>query len=365
MVAAGTVAGQKTTEVPDAQKFDERSLLQYMGEKGVPVGSSGIRVRKFSYGQSNPTFFVETADGARRWVLRKKPKGKLIKSAHMVEREYRVMSRVGANGFPVPRVLFLCEESDVIGTPFYMMDFVKGRVPDNGLNSFAVSDRSAALSSIVSTLAKLHTYDIDAVGLSDYGRRGKFYERQIATMQRISDTQAQGEVPQIRARQELLDWFRANLPSDRTTIVHGDYKPDNCIMHPTEPRVLGVVDWELSTLGHPLSDLANLCLPYYIPKKGPLTMIYKRWGKDVPSMEEVHKQYAEQTGISYPIEGYRFAAAFAFFRLSVIVQGIVMRQSKGQASQQGPGGNLAAGIAMFNMVADLALGVAKGTKSHL
>eukprot|EP01062_Namystynia_karyoxenos_P080978 TRINITY_DN8820_c0_g1_i2.p1 TRINITY_DN8820_c0_g1~~TRINITY_DN8820_c0_g1_i2.p1 ORF type:complete len:364 (+),score=104.90 TRINITY_DN8820_c0_g1_i2:87-1094(+) len=309
-----SVAGQKTTEVPELQRFDEESLLRYMRQQlGRPL-PGGLRVRKFSYGQSNPTYSVEAADGSARWVLRKKPPGKLIKSAHMVEREYLVMSRLGQRGFPVPRVHFLCEDNAVIGTPFYVMDFVKGRIPDNGLNSLPREQRAEAMASIVRTLAELHNSGIDELGLAGYGKRGDFYRRQIATMERISDQQAQGPVPQIKNRQKLLDWFRANLPADRTTVIHGDYKPDNCILHPTEPRVAGVVDWELSTLGHPLSDMANLCLPYYIPKRSALALVYKRWGEGVPPLEEVHRQYCSLTGVPYPLQGWSFAMAFAFFR---------------------------------------------------
>lgn len=351
-------AGQHTVDVPDAQRFDEAALLAYMRGRIPGIPDAGIRIRKFGYGQSNPTFFVEAADGSRRWVMRKKPHGKLVKSAHMVEREYQVMAALGPRGFPVPKMLFLCEDSSVIGTPFYVMDFCKGRVVDNGLRQVAKQDRAATLRAIVETLAKLHSTDLDQAGLGDFGRRGGYYTRQIQTMTKVSNTQAEGGAAPIEAREKLLAYFRANLPADRTTLVHGDWKPDNCILAPDSPSVLAVVDWEMSTLGHPLTDLANMCLPYYIPKKGPLGMVYQRWADGVPPIEDVHRHYCSLTGISYPIEGWRFAVAFAFFRLSVIMQGIVARASKGQASSgaaaalSGP-----AGVKMFNMVADTGLSI--------
>lgn len=286
--------------------------------------------------------------------MRKKPHGKLIKSAHAVEREYRVMAALGPRGFPVPRMLFLCEDAGVIGTPFYLMDFCRGRVnTDNGLGSVARADRPAAMRSIVDTLAALHRTDIDAAGLGEYGRRGGFYPRQIATMERVSDAQAQaGPVPQIAARPQLLDWFRANLPADRTTIVHGDFKPDNCILAPDSPSVLAVVDWELSTLGHPLSDLANLCLGYYF-KPG--------FARNVPPMQDVHRHYCSRTGTPYPIEGWRFAVAFAFFRLSVIIQGIAARAARGQASNARDGAPEISkrADAIARMGLDVALGAAE------
>ncbi len=299
--------------------------------------------------QSNPTYFIEDGERKKRYVLRKKPPGKLIKGAHAVDREFRVMNALGKAGFAVPRTYTLCQDPAVIGTDFYVMDFVKGQILTNDLASIEPRQRLPALKSIVTTLAKLHSYDPEQLGLlsgKPFGRVGGFYERQVATMARISEAQVSGglgQVPEMKSFRSVVELFRSHLPEDRTTVIHGDWKPDNVIMSApapgsgANPEVLIVVDWELSTIGHPMSDLANLCLPYYIPSD--LNGIYPVFdlspGSGIPAETEVHRLYCEAAGIAYPIPNWHFYIAFSFFRLSVIMQGIAMRAAKGQASSAG------------------------------
>lgn len=208
-------------------------------------------------------------------------------------------------GFPVPATVGYCTDTAVAGAEFYLMQFVGGRVCDNGLAKAPAEQRGPALFAMVETLASLHAVDPQQVGLTDYGKSGGFYGRQIETMRRVSYDQigrTNGGVPPLARGEELLGWFAANLPPDLVSIVHGDYKPDNVILHPTEPRVLAVLDWELSTIGHPYSDLANLCLPYHLPSGIP-DGLYNKWADAVPSEAEVLQHYCRKRELAFPIEG--------------------------------------------------------------
>jgi len=346
---------QDTVEVEERLRFDERALERFL-TKTLHGFEGTIAVKKFGFGASNPTYLVTTSAG-QRYVLRKKPPGKLIKGAHAVEREFRVMSALGQNGFEVPKTHCLCEDPEVIGTPFYVMSFVKGKISDNGLTKIPAEQRRAAMIAIVQTLAKLHKYDPAQLGLMEagkaFGQSRGFYERQIKTMTRTSENQVSasgGKVGQLEAMPELLAQFALHMPEDRSCVIHGDYKPDNVVLSEDvngSPKVLGILDWELSTIGHPLSDMANLCLPYHLGEIGSL-LNYGPFDlsedSGVPSEEEVLRAYCEATSVPFPIPDWSFYVAFACLRLAVIVQGVAMRASTGQGSLKG-GSQQAAGFA--------------------
>eukprot|EP00929_Paragymnodinium_shiwhaense_P027012 TRINITY_DN15956_c0_g1_i1.p1 TRINITY_DN15956_c0_g1~~TRINITY_DN15956_c0_g1_i1.p1 ORF type:complete len:371 (+),score=80.62 TRINITY_DN15956_c0_g1_i1:69-1181(+) len=336
-----TEAGQGTIAAAGRFKINEDSLEKYLAAS-LPGFAGRIDVKKFGYGQSNPTYLLSTSSG-QKYVMRKKPPGKLIKGAHAVDREYRIIRSLGEAGFEVPRAHLLCENGNVIGTDFYVMDFVQGIVPDNGMQKLPQAQRRPAMVAMVRTLAKLHSYEPAKLGLlsgdKPYGQMGGFYKRQISTLKRTSDAQVKasqdGAVPQMGKIEELLKKFEANMPEDISCVIHGDYKPDNVIFAAEGPaRVLAVLDWELSTLGHPMSDLANMCLPYYLEEGNPINYAVFDTSEagGVPPIEEVHRAYCEAAGLPYPIANWSFYVAFAFFRLSVIAQGIASRASRGQAS---------------------------------
>lgn len=305
-----------------------------------------MKIKQFSHGQSNPTYFL-TDDNGKRYVLRKKPPGQLIsKTAHAVEREYRIIKAVGENSdVPVPKVYCLCEDNDVVGTPFYIMEFLDGRIFTNlRLPELSPEERRLCWKSIIDTIVKLHSIDYKKIGLGDYGRAGGFYSRQIKSLGTVSKAQAAvkdeesgevvGEIPEL---ERLLDWFKRNQVSDQTTIVHGDYKMDNVVFHKTEPRVIGVLDWELSTIGHPYSDLGNLFQHYYLPPWGEDTSMVGLKGlpeSEIPGppVEQLMRWYCEGRGLEYPIKNWMFCVSFSFFRLSVILQGIAARVARKQAS---------------------------------
>ena len=240
--------------------FDTARLAAWM--QGHIEGFTGpIDVRQFAGGQSNPTFLVQSAN--HRYVLRRKPPGKLLPSAHAVDREYRVIVALAQTDVPVARAYALCEDSSVIGTAFYLMDYVEGRLFwDAALPELAPHDRRAVYEEMTRVIAALHSVDYAAVGLSDYGKPGRYIERQVA---RWTQQYRASETETIDAVERLIEWLPRHIPADEETgIVHGDFRLDNAIFHPHEPRILAVLDWELSTLGHPLVDLAYLCMRYHL-----------------------------------------------------------------------------------------------------
>jgi len=344
--------GQNAVEIPENHAFDVDVLEKFL--KGVPsIGLKGnLAAKKFDYGQSNPTFLLESteyhdgADPSQRWVMRKKPPGKLIKGAHAVEREYRIMETLGKVGFEVPTMHVLCEDNDVIGTPFYIMEFCEGRIVANTLEDVPKSDRKAAMFAMVHTLGDLHKFDPTEIGLMEgkpYGKLTGFYERQIATMKRTSEAQvaaAKGKLSQMARMDDLLQAFAANMPDDESAIVHGDFKPDNNILHPTEAKVIGLIDWELSTIGHPLSDLANFTLPYSSPPDHFYGSIDLSPDSGIPSLDELMQEYCKAAGRPYPIPNWKFFVAFAWLRLAVILHGIAARATQGVASQAVSGSDM-------------------------
>ena len=319
-----------TTPVRAAHRLDEPALAAYLAVH-VPELSGALEVCQFEGGQSNPTYLLSV--GERRAVLRKKPPGELLKSAHQVDREYRVMHALRDSEVPVPRMLHLCEDPGVIGTPFYVMEWVEGRViPDTSLPNLSPADRGALYDHLIRVLAALHRIDPAKVGLADFGRPGNYYARQISRWSRQYEASKTEEIPEMEA---LMAWLPANVPeSDASGIVHGDYRVGNCIIHPTEPRVVAVLDWELSTLGHPLGDLAYFCQAW----RGEATPGASLVGKDlealgIPSEAQVVARYCELTGRER-IENWNFYMVFVMFRSAAIVQGVYKRGLDGNASSE-------------------------------
>jgi aminoglycoside phosphotransferase (APT) family kinase protein len=315
-----------TVEVRAAHRFDVGALERYM-KAHVDGFTPPLTVRQFEGGQSNPTYYL--AAGGREYVVRRKPPGKLLPSAHAVDREYRVITALAATDVPVPRTYAYCADESVLGTPFYVMECVHGRIfRDPLLPGGSAAERAAIFDSLNTVLARLHTVDWRALGLADFGKPGNYFARQIhrwTSQYRASETET---IPEM---ERLVAWLPDHIPpGDETTIVHGDYRPGNVIVHPTEPRVVAVLDWELSTLGHPLADLAYTCVPYYLPDADGFR------GRDlaalgIPSEAQFIAAYCRRTGRA-AIPDWDFYVAFSFFRLAAISQGIMGRVLAGTAS---------------------------------
>jgi aminoglycoside phosphotransferase (APT) family kinase protein len=314
---------QMPTQIPDAAK-----LASYLREKGL-IATDSVVLEKFAGGQSNPTFKLTA--GEKNFVLRRKPLGNLLPSAHAVDREYRVMTALGKTAFPVPKTYVLCQDPSVIGSDFFIMDMVEGRIFwDQSLPDVSKADRTAIYGEMNRVIALLHKTDYAAIGLGDYGKPGNYFARQI---KRWSEQYRASETETIPAMNELIAWLPQNIPAgDETSIVHGDFRIDNIIFHPTEPRALAVLDWELSTLGHPLADFSYHCLSWYIPP-GDISGLA---GVDIaalgiPAMQEYVAAYCKHTGRAR-VDNWNFYIAFNLFRLSAIFQGIAKRALDGTAS---------------------------------
>jgi aminoglycoside phosphotransferase (APT) family kinase protein len=291
-----------------------------------------VTTRQFGYGQSNPTFLV-SGDG-KEYVLRKKPPGRLLPSAHAVDREYRILKTLYDTDVPVPRTYLLCEDESIIGTPFYVMERVRGRIFRDP-TAPGVSDpreRTAIFDAMNGTLAKIHQVDWKASGLSDFGKPGNYMARQIG---RWTKQYKASKTDHIESMDSLIQWLSEHIPDhDGTTIVHGDFRLENLIIHPIEPRVVAVLDWELSTLGHPLADLAYNCLGYHFPTVGGLQLGYKNLDLGplgIPSEEAYVAAYCRRTDRDQ-IPDWEFFLAFSFFRLAAIIQGVYKRGLDGIAS---------------------------------
>ena len=314
--------------VREMHQFDEGALHDYL--KAHVDGFKGpLTVRQFQGGQSNPTFLLETP--ARDYVMRKKPPGVLLPSAHAVNREYRVISALRDTNVPVPQTFCLCEDPDVIGTAFYVMEKIDGRVlTDPALAGLTPGERSAIYDSMNDALAKMHNVNVDAVGLGDFGRKGGYLARQVS---RWTKQYRASQTHELEAMENLIKWLPDNLPdNDESTIVHGDFRLGNLILHPTEPRVLAILDWELATIGHPLSDLAYNCMAYHYmhPVNGGL--VGRNLGElGIPSEQAYIDAYCKRTGRD-GIDNWGFYIAFSLFRLTAIVQGVYKRGLDGNAS---------------------------------
>jgi len=318
------------TRVRDAHRFDEAALAAYLFAR-LPGFCGVLSVRQFEGGQSNPTFLL--AAGGRELVLRKKPPGALLHSAHQVEREYRVMSALHGSEVPVPRTHLLCEDASVIGTPFYVMERIEGRVvSDPALPGFSRAERAAIYADLARVLAALHRIAPDALDLGSFGKAGDYCARQVSRWSRQYEASKTEEIAEMDA---LIEWLPANLPaSDETRIVHGDYRLGNCILHPSEPRIAALLDWELSTLGHPLADLATCCQSYRgaaAPGETLAGVDLARAG--IPSEDAFVSAYCERVGRER-IECWSFYMAFVMFRSAAILQGVYRRGLDGNASSQ-------------------------------
>jgi aminoglycoside phosphotransferase (APT) family kinase protein len=322
--------GAEIIPVREVHQFNQGALFDYLTEN-VDGFSGPLTISQFQGGQSNPTFLLQTP--TRDYVMRKKPPGVLLPSAHAVDREYKVISALQKTDVPVPRTFCLCQDADIIGTDFYVMEKIDGRVirsPE--IPGMDPAERAATYDAMNDALARMHSVDIDAVGLSDFGKKGSYFERQIG---RWSKQYRASEIDKLEMMENLINWLPANLPaSDETSIVHGDYRLENMILHPSKPEVLAILDWELSTLGHPLSDLAYNCAPYHFihPKSGGLVnMDFAATG--IPAEKAYIKAYCKRTGRE-GIDNWEFYVAFSFFRLAAIVQGVYKRGLDGNSSSK-------------------------------
>jgi aminoglycoside phosphotransferase (APT) family kinase protein len=322
-----------TMPVLERQKFDVGALRDYMQQHIGPLRGE-LAIEQFKGGQSNPTFKVGV-DG-QSYVLRTKPgpAAKLLASAHAIEREFRVMDALSRAGFPAPKQYALCTDEAVIGRAFYLMEFVPGRVLwDQSLPGMTNDERAAIYDEMNRVIAQLHTVDYAAIGLSDYGRPGNYFVRQI---ERWTRQYRASETEKIEAMDNLIAWLPNNIPpGDETSIVHGDYRLDNMIFHPTEPRILALLDWELSTLGHPLADFSYHCMSWHIPPgqfRGIGGLDYKALG--IPSEAEYIARYCERTGKTIRQQDFGFYLAYNMFRLAGILQGIMKRYVDGTASSE-------------------------------
>ena len=325
-----TEANSGTRDVAEQLRFDEAALTAWM-ESNVPGFIGPLAVSQFAGGQSNPTYRLDTPGAT--YVLRRKPPGKLLPGAHAVDREARVMSALGAHGFPVPHVHALCEDEAVLGTPFFVMDMVEGRIIwDATFPGIPNADRAAQFDAMNATIAQLHSLDPAELGLGDYGRPGGFVERQVARWSR----QYEGDVEagRVPAMDRLVEWLRANLPPDRgeVRIVHGDYRCDNMIFDLAEPRVRAVLDWELSTLGDPVADFIYHLMMYRMPADlftGIAGIDLRALG--IPSEDDYVAAYCRRTGRDH-LPDLDYLMVFVMFRLAAIIHGIKGRMVRGNAS---------------------------------
>jgi aminoglycoside phosphotransferase (APT) family kinase protein len=321
-----------TKPVSERQRFDTGALAAWMRAHvdGFPGGE--LAVEQFKGGQSNPTFKLTA--GGRHYVLRTKPgpASKLLPSAHAIDREYRVMDALHRAGFPAARQYALCLDEAVIGRAFFVMDYVEGRVLwDQSLPGMSRAERGAVYDELNRVIAQLHTLAPASLGLSDFGKPGNYFARQIERWTRQYQASATGT---IEAMDRLIEWLPRHIPpGDQTAIVHGDYRLDNMIFHPTEPRILAVLDWELSTLGHPAADFSYHCLSWHIPPgqfRGIAGLDLPALG--IPSLDDYVAAYSRRTGLALRPEDFNFYLAYNLFRLAGIMQGIMKRYVDGTAS---------------------------------
>jgi aminoglycoside phosphotransferase (APT) family kinase protein len=322
-----------TKPVEERHRFDVERLERYLGAH-IEGLRGPLQVEQFKGGQSNPTYRIAAPDG-RRFALRRKPPGKLLPSAHAVDREFRVIRALHGVGFPVARPYVLCEDESVIGTAFYVMDCVEGRVLwDQALPGMTKAGRAAIWDELNRVIARLHTIDYKSVGLEGFGKEGAYLARQIA---RWSKQYQASETQKIEAMDNLIAWLPANIPpGDETTIVHGDYRLDNTIFHPAEARILAVLDWELSTLGHPLADFSYHCMSWHIPPgkfRGIEGLPLAELG--IPSERQYVETYCRRTGREgIDASTWDFYMAYNLFRIAAITQGIAKRVLDGTAASE-------------------------------
>jgi aminoglycoside phosphotransferase (APT) family kinase protein len=311
--------------------IDTKRLGNYLKDY-IPDLGDDLQAEKFAGGQSNPTF--KLTSGNQHFVLRRKPKGELLKSAHAVDREFRVISALAGSKVPVPRTYALCEDDSVIGSMFYVMEYKEGRILwDPTLPEIETPEERAGIyDSMNATLAALHNVNVEAVGLSDFGRPGNYFERQVS---RWSKQYRASEIDTIPDMETLMKYLVDNMPPDdgSVSLVHGDYRLDNMMFAHDKPEVIALLDWELSTLGNPIADLANQCMAWMLPSEGSMRGLsdVDRVSLGIPSNEEYIAKYCERTGRT-EIQNWDFYLIFSLFRLAAIVQGIRKRAQIGTAS---------------------------------
>jgi len=360
MTSMALVPPENTRPPRKAHELDEAALARWLGENVAGCRGAAIAVRQFKGGQSNPTYWVGASGGEggdAELVIRKKPPGELLPSAHAVEREHRIMKALAGTGVPVPETLGLCEDATVIGTPFFVMRFVKGRIfwdptlpelPSNQARATVYREYTGAL-------AALHMVDYGKVGLGDYGKVGGYVARQV---DRWSKQYEASRTSDIAAMEALMAWLRGRQPeSDETTLIHGDYRIDNLMYSPEgapELRALAIIDWELSTLGHPVSDLAYACMGYHLnlPGRGGLAGV-DVGALGIPTEAEMVDAYCRKTGRT-KIADWPYFMAFGVFRLAAIAQGVYKRSLQGNASSEDASGYGAA----VTMLAELGCSIA-------
>ena len=323
-----------TMDVQEKLKFPEKKLEEYLSDT-IPGFEGSLSVKEFKGGQSNPTYQLITPN--KKYVLRRKPPGKLLPSAHAVDREYRVITALNSVNYAVPETFYLCEDESIIGTIFYVMEMVDGRIIwEPTIPNSSPNIRKEIFKAKNKTLADLHNIDYKKIGLESFGKPGNYFSRQISrwTKQYIAS-----ETENINEMQSLIEWLPNNIPGkDEISIVHGDYRIDNMVLHPTESKVLAVLDWELSTLGHPLGDFTYHLMQWFMPEvedgAGTQSLAnanYKELG--IPDAEDYVKMYCEQTNRK-EIENLDFYLAYNFFRLAGILQGILGRVRDGTAASE-------------------------------
>ena len=313
-------------QLPDAE------LAAYL-EQHVPGFRGPLQSSKFPGGQSNPTYLIAAQSG--NYVLRRKPPGQLLASAHAVDREFRVLGALHGGPVPVAQPLHLCRDENIIGSMFYLMQYIDGRIFwDPSLPDIDNAERTACYDALIVTLAALHRIDVDKVGLADYGKPGNYFARQIS---RWSEQYRASQTQPIAAMDTLIEQLPARCPTDDGVIAltHGDYRIDNLMFDPAQARIIAVVDWELSTLGHPLADLGYLCMALRLPRNPALPGLagLDRAALGIPDEAQMLARYTELTGRPMP-DDWAFVLAFSFFRLAAIAQGVAKRAQQGNASSE-------------------------------
>lgn len=320
-----------TRDVAAGYALDLDRLQDYMLSH-VSGFQGPLEARQFKGGQSNPTYLLSAPSG--EYVLRRKPPGRLLRSAHAVDREFRVISALYAADFPVPRPLCLCKDDEIVGTMFFIMEFVAGRIFwDLELPDSNPDERRAIYDDVNRTISDLHSFDVARIGLTDYGKPGNYFARQIS---RWIGQYGASETETIAEMRHLMEWLPRNIPDDdRAAVVHGDFRLDNMIIHPDEPKVIAVLDWELSTIGHPIGDFTYHLMSWQMPEIGigSTGLLGKDLqGLGIPTEDEYVAAYCANTGLAEGIENREFYAAYNFFRLAAILQGIAGRVRDGTAS---------------------------------